>query len=105
MKIYILPRSGNYLAVALFFVILVKKGKRLTAIEENHERIHFRQQRELLWLPFLVWYFLEFVVRYIQLGNWDKAYRRISFEREAFANDENLEYRAGRRLWAWWKYL
>lgn len=105
MKLYILPRNSNYLAMALCFVILVKRGKRLTIQQENHERIHFRQQREMLWLPFFVWYFTEFLIRYIKLGDWDKAYRAISFEQEAFACEDSLAYRAWRKPYAWVKYL
>ncbi len=103
--LHVIPPRSRYIGVALFFVILVKRGRTLTAIQDNHERIHLRQQAEMLWIPFLAWYFIEFLIRRIEWGNWDIAYRNISFEREAFENDQNAEYRAGRRWYAWVKYL
>ncbi|MCT8338689.1 hypothetical protein MG296_01355 [Flavobacteriaceae bacterium TK19130] len=58
----------------------------------NHERIHLRQQLELLIIFFYVWYGIEFLCRWISIGNWYKAYRNISFEREAYKNEKDLQY-------------
>lgn len=71
----------------------------------NHERIHTAQMRELLFIPFYVVYVLEWLVRMVQFRNWDKAYRNISFEREAYANGDNLDYLNHRRAYAFRKYL
>jgi hypothetical protein len=71
----------------------------------NHERIHLRQQLEMGLLFFYVWYVLEFVLRYCQYKNASKAYRNISFEREAYANDEKLDYLKKRKFWRFWKYI
>lgn len=103
---YILPKNYPYLAVALFGVILAKRGRILSRVVINHERIHFVQQRELLWLPFLLWYALEFLYRLYQYRDWHEAYRNISFEREAYAHEGNLAYRCwDRQPYAWVKYL
>jgi len=71
----------------------------------NHEKIHLRQQIELLILPFFIWYVLEFFVRLIQFRNRKKAYRNISFEREAYANESNADYLVNRKFFSFFNYL
>ncbi len=71
----------------------------------NHEKIHLRQQLELLILPFLVWYVLEFFIRLIQYKNWDLSYRNISFEREAYQNEKKLDYLQKRPFFRFTHYL
>lgn len=71
----------------------------------NHERIHTAQQRELLFIPFYVLYCLEWLVRLAQYRNWHKAYRNISFEREAYGHGHDLGYLARRRHYAWTGHL
>lgn len=90
--------------MALFPFILVKEPNP-GPILLNHERIHLRQQAELGVVLFYVWYILEYLIRRLQYGQHYKAYRNISFEREAFANEENLSYLKSRRWWTFWKYV
>lgn len=71
----------------------------------NHERIHLRQQLELLVLPFYLWYVFEYLLRLLQFGDHKKAYRNISFEREAYANEKNLGYLNERPFWMFLKYM
>lgn len=71
----------------------------------NHEKIHLRQQLELLVIPFYIVYGIEFLIRLILYKNWHKAYKNISFEREAYTNEFNLYYLKGRPFWAFLKYL
>ena len=72
----------------------------------NHERIHLTQQLEMLVVLFYVWYVLEYLFRLVQYkGNKRLAYRNISFEREAYSNDRNIEYRKTRKPFSWVKYL
>jgi hypothetical protein len=71
----------------------------------NHERIHLRQQLELLLVPFFVLYFLEFLARFIQYKKWNLAYRNISFEREAYTNEKDLGYLKRRSFWSFLKYI
>jgi hypothetical protein len=71
----------------------------------NHERIHLRQQLELLILPFFIWYFLEFFIRWMQYKNRNLAYRNISFEREAYVNELNPDYLKKRAFCGFLKYL
>lgn len=71
----------------------------------NHERIHLRQQAELLILPFYIWYVLEYFIRLVRYKDKKRAYRNISFEREAYANEANPDYSKNRKFWAFLKFL
>ena len=90
--------------MALFPFILVQKPNPGPVLI-NHERIHLRQQLELGILPFYIWYGIEYLIRWFQHRDHYTAYRRISFEREAFANDQELTYLKHRPLWQFWQYL
>lgn len=98
------PPKG-YAAIMLVWWLIVKTDAHVTSWFINHEEIHERQQKEMLIIPFFVWYALEFIFRLIQYRNWDKAYRNISFEREAYANEYNLDYLPTRKHFAWFNYL
>lgn len=71
----------------------------------NHEKIHFRQQVELLfvlqWLLYVLFYF----INRIKGMNHDKAYRNNPFEKEAFANDWDRDYLKKRKFLSWLKYM
>ncbi|KLT68918.1 hypothetical protein [Flavobacterium sp. ABG] len=101
---YLIP--NGYRGMAVFPFVIVKynldKGNKVFL---NHEKIHLRQQLEMLVIPFFVWYFLEYLVRLIQYKNAEKAYRNISFEREAYANETDLRYLKTRSFFQFWNYL
>ena len=90
--------------MALWPFVLVRQAKP-DAFLLNHERIHLRQQLELGIIPFYIWYAVEYLIRRWQYKNHYKAYRNISFEREAFTNDHNLTYREQRSWYSFAKYL
>lgn len=90
--------------MALFPFILVRKADP-SKVLINHERIHLRQQAELGILLFYLWYVAEYLIRRFQYRKHYTAYRNISFEREAFAHEDNLAYLQTRPFWAFWKYL
>ncbi len=92
-------------AIAIFPFIFLRRGGAENEILINHERIHLRQQAELLVLPFYLWYLIEYLMKLIIYRNHNKAYRNISFEREAYKNDENLNYLKVRKFWSFVKYL
>lgn len=96
----------KYVAMAIWPFIFVKNHEiKLNSVMINHEKIHFKQQIELLWIPFFLWYMTEFWIRLLQYRNWDKAYRNISFEREAYANETDMTYLKKKKLWSFWGYL
>ena len=101
---YLVPKG--YTGITLFpFVFLKHKSLKYDAKLMNHERIHLRQQLELLVLPFFVWYIIEFIIRFSQCRQWTVAYKSISFEREAYLNESDEEFLKSRRFWNFLKYL
>ncbi|WP_447951377.1 hypothetical protein [Chryseobacterium koreense] len=92
--------------ITLFpFILLKKIEDRQNPILINHEKIHLRQQLELLVIFFYIWYVVEYYYWMIKLKNQYLAYRYISFEREAYAKEGDLQYLKTRKLWSFWKYL
>ena len=106
-----IPFSG-FIAMTVWPFIFVrnKAASRYNVVANNHEHIHAEQQKEMLlvgvilaialfpliglWailmLPVFFWcYILEWLFRIFQYRNTKKAYRNISFEREAYANETN----------------
>ena len=75
------------------------------AVLVNHERIHLKQQLELFILPFYIFYAIEFLYRLIQHKKWDLAYKNISFEREAYTHEKNLDYLKSRPLYNVFKFI
>jgi hypothetical protein len=69
-----------------------------------HEQIHIEQQRELLVLPYYLLYFLEYLVRRFRTTH-SEAYRKISFEREAYENENKKRYINKRPAFAWRNYF
>ncbi len=87
------------------FPFLFIKHKFPSKVLINHERIHFRQQIELLILPFYVWYVIEYLFNRVKGQTANQAYRNISFEKEAYQHDDDLEYLKKRKIWAFLKYV
>lgn len=101
----VLPR--RYSAMCIWPFVIVRKGIHVSEQSSllNHERIHARQQLEMLLAGFFLWYGVEYLIRLICLRQHDKAYHRISFEQEAFANDQNMDYLKKRKPFSWMAYL
>lgn len=101
---YLIPKG--YRGMTFFpFIILNHSKLKQDLVVVNHEKIHIRQQLELLVFPFFIWYFIEFLFRFIQYKNWNLAYRNISFEKEAYQNEENLNYLVNRKPWGFRNFL
>lgn len=97
----LIPFNG-YKAINLFGVLFVRKGCVMSESDINHEKIHTAQMKEMLYTFFYVWYIIEWIVRLFMKGN---AYRNISFEREAYANQNNLSYLNTRERYAWLNFF
>lgn len=92
--------------MALFPFILLRDKKLLqNSLLLNHERIHLRQQAEMLVLPFYFWYAAEYLIRLAQYRDRKRAYRAISFECEAYAHEADATYLQRRPLWNFIKFL
>lgn len=101
---FLIPKGYRGLAVFPFVFIKFSVDKE-NVVFLNHEKIHLRQQLELLIVPFFIWYFIEYFVRLAQYKNANLAYRNISFEREAYGNESNLEYLKKRSFFGFYNYL
>lgn len=97
---------GRFDGVVLWpFIFLRRPGLKNNKEFMNHERVHLRQQKEMLVVFFYIWYLVEFFLRYLEFDNSYEAYRNISFEREAYSNEDKLDYLENRKAWAFLKYL
>lgn len=122
-----IPFKG-FIAMCLWPFIFVRNNaaNHYNTVANNHEHIHAEQQKEmllvgivlaaigyvfvglwaLLFVPlFFWWYGIEYLYRLCQYRDTKKAYRNISTEREAYANEKDLTYLTNRRRFAWIKYL
>ena len=123
-----IPCQG-YKAIFLFGILFVKGDAKIDDVTMNHESIHSKQYVEtgllslLLLLPLLfnglwwLWLLLSVFAFYIvYVAEWlvkfftnkfdmHTAYKKVSFEREAYNNEDDFEYLEERKLFAWVKYL
>ena len=89
----------------LFGVLFTRRDKKISDKTLNHEMIHTEQMKEMLYVFFYLCYIVEWLVRLIILRDSHKAYRAISFEQEAYANQYDLAYREGRKRYRWLTYI
>lgn len=111
------------------FVLSKREESRITQEVRNHECTHARQWAEIavasgiillgmvlalgvspLWMllsgmVFYLWYGVEYAIRLCILRNADKAYKAVSFEREAYENDSDAHYLENSNYFAWINYL
>jgi hypothetical protein len=101
---YLVPKGFRGLTV-FPFVVLRERNAQDYLVLMNHERIHLRQQIELMVLPFFVIYGLDFLVKLIRYRDKNLAYRNVVFEREAYENEIDLTYLKSRSLWRFLRYI
>lgn len=99
----IIPFGKRFYAINLFGILFAKGPCDIVTL--NHERIHTIQIKEFLYIPFYIFYVLEWTIRILMTGNLYKAYENISFEREAYHNQYNLNYLKNRRHFSCIRYL
>lgn len=103
MRVIVWRLVPKHYCINLFGTVWTRSAGWIDRYMINHERIHSAQMRELLWVPFYMLYFLEWLVRLVQFRNFDRAYRSISFEREAYGYARDLDYLTRRRHFAQWR--
>lgn len=111
------------------FVLSRRKEDKITQSLRNHEYTHVRQWVEMSqvsvlvifscilltgssgwWallslVTFYIWYVIEFLFRYVRLKDAGKAYRAVSFEQEAYSNEDDPDYLDDGCCFGWIKYL
>lgn len=101
---YLIPKG--YRGMTIFpFVLFKYSDDTKNTVFLNHEKIHLKQQLELLIVPFFIWYFFEFLFRCIQYKNLNLAYRNIGFEKEAYYNENDSKYLKNRKAFQFFHYL
>ena len=96
--------SSSVIAITLapFGIFFRKESSMKFMRNVNHEKIHWKQQMEMFIIFFYIWYGIEYFIRLFGTGN---AYRAISFEQEAYDNEQCARYLLKRKPYAWLKYI
>jgi hypothetical protein len=84
-----IPFKG-FKAMNFFGIIFARKE--LNEIDINHEKIHTAQMKDLLFIGFYIWYLIEWIWNLFEYRNFIEAYKHISFEKEAYAQQDNMYY-------------
>lgn len=93
-----LPAEG----MAIFpFILLKKESYKKDKQILNHEKIHLRQQLELLIFPFYFLYLLNYLINLLRYKKHDLAYRKIRFEQEAYRYENDLNYLESGNWFGW----
>ena len=123
----LIPFKGFGAMNILGMVFTRYKAEELSEHTKRHEQIHTMQQYEIMLASALIslvlcniwaswWYLLVTIALPIALyvlvwlielvlPPYTSAYKDSPFEREAFANDEDVNYLVTRPLFAWVKYF
>lgn len=99
-----IPFKG-FFAINLFGTYFIRNENKkygVSSLTLNHEAIHTEQMKELGYIFFYIWYFIEWLIRLLVNGR--HAYRMLSFEREAFENQNNPRYLKIRKRYNWLRY-
>lgn len=106
MALFIVAPKLPAAAMAIYPFILIKKADyKNDKVLINHEKIHHRQQLELLIIPFYIFYLLNYLFNLLKYKSHYKAYLNIVFEKEAFSHEHDFSYLNTRRMFEWFKSL
>lgn len=94
IKNNIIPVDG-YKAITIYPFVFYK-GDKPSSETINHENIHGEQQKELLLIGFYIIYLIEYLL---------KGYYNISFEKEAYSNENNNNYLENRKIFGMWRKI
>lgn len=96
----------EYRAITLYpFIFVRNDSDKHDKFLINYESIHIKQQKELLVLLFYVWYVLDWLRKIFIYKSVNLAYLNIVFEREAYENEDNLEYLKMRKRFNFRNYI
>ena len=101
VKNKLIPFKG-FIAITFFGTIWTRKEK-LNDVTINHEAIHIKQEKELLYLFFYLIYLFEWLFKSIYYLNFYRGYKEVSFEKEAYSNEKNLDYLKTRKKFSQWR--
>jgi hypothetical protein len=106
VKIYTRKRIFNYYTGMSFFIFIwICKLTKDEVQLVRHEKIHFLQQVEMLFIFHWFFYGLFYVISRAKGHGHFVAYRYNPFEMEAYSNEQDTAYLKKRRLFAWASYI
>lgn len=88
----------NVVGITVWPFIFLRKDFADDKTTITHESIHVKQQGELLLILFYLWYVIEWMIKGF-------SYNKISFEKEAYANENNENYLNTRKHYSFLKYF
>ncbi|SOD19927.1 hypothetical protein [Pedobacter xixiisoli] len=101
MALFIVVPKLPVAAMAIYpFILIKRKAYKNDKILVNHEKIHHQQQIELLIIPFYLIYLANYLINLFRFKSHHQAYLNIIFEKEAYANEGNLNYNKIRKTFA-----
>jgi hypothetical protein len=106
LKIYTRRKIFNYYTGLSFFIFIwISKLTNDEVKLVRHEKIHFLQQVEMLFVFHWFLYGLFYIVSRSKGHGHFVAYRYNPFEIEAFENEKDVNYLKERRPFAWINYV
>ncbi|MHA1198102.1 MAG: hypothetical protein ACTSQF_01910 [Candidatus Heimdallarchaeaceae archaeon] len=105
----IVPKGFAAITLCPFGIYFSEEKYLNNKVIVNHEKIHWKQQVEMLVLPFYLWYGIEWFIKtlkpLLKINLPKSAYYSLSFEREANNNENNADYLKTRKCYAWFKHV
>ncbi len=86
-----IPFKG-YAAINLFGIVFARAEAKITDRTLRHEAIHTVQMKERWYVFFYLQYLVEWLWLLAKYRDPHKAYREISFEKEAYEHENELDY-------------
>ena len=80
---------------------LVFSRGEMSDVTKNHETIHWQQYIETGIIAFIFLYYLFYAINFLRYRDGELAYYMIPFEKEAYDNDNNLDYLKTRKRYSW----
>lgn len=105
MIIYLPFDIKGWGGIALFPFIFIEKQYKGNKKIINHEKIHIRQQLELLIVPFYLLYIGFYCNNRLKGMNHNEAYYNNPFEKEAYSNERKITYLVNRPFYKWMDYV
>jgi hypothetical protein len=101
-KIYTRKKIFNYYTGLSFFIFIwIRRHTSDETRLVRHEKIHFWQQVEMLFVFHWILYGFFYLLGRMKGHCHYVAYRHNPFELEAFTNDPDAKYLENRRMFAW----
>ena len=97
--------NGKLMTVKPYVFIREEYKGKLVPSDYTHEKIHIIQQTEMTVIGFFLLYILEYAIKLLLTFSHHRAYRSISTEQEAYANQNRQSYLVTREKYAWRKYI